>query len=88
VALFEAKGRKSSDLKDIQALMHFSDHYPEIVNDLFLKTSRDLSEDEKKYGLSLALKMALAENSFEASEKVKLKDMIEKLGFSSVELFV
>ena len=80
-ALFEAKRRKSLELKDVQALMHFSNNYPEIVKELFLKAAKDLNEEEKKFGLSLALKMALADNSFEASEKVRLKEMIEMLGF-------
>ena len=79
-AVSEVKRRKNLELKDVQALLHFTDHYPDIVEDIFIKSSKDLDEKDKKYGIKLALEMALADNSFEASEKVKLKGLIEKAG--------
>lgn len=80
-AVGEAKGRRDLELKDIQALIHLVDHYPEMVENMLIKSTKDLNEEEKKFGLKLALEMALADNSFESSEKEILKKMIEYAGF-------
>lgn len=81
-ALDQAKGSSEFDKKDIHAINHLYENFPDIVERIFIDAAEPLPANDKKMGLKMGFDMANSDGEFSVSEKVKLKELTKLAGFT------
>lgn len=81
-ALSQAKESAEFDHKDIQAINHLYEKFPEVVEKILIDAAEPLPVNDRKLGIKMGFDMANSDGDFSAAEKTKLKDITKKVGLT------
>jgi tellurite resistance protein len=81
-ALKQAKENPEFDQKDLQAINHLYEKFPEIVEKILVVAAEALPANDKRMGIKMGFDMANSDGDLSAKEKNKLKEIIGMAGLS------